>query len=68
MNKFFENLGLIVIIILTAIVFSIIFALPVKWCWNYIMPYLFNLKEITIVQAWVMSVLCTFLFRSVNVK
>jgi len=30
---------------------GLLWAFPIKWCWNYTMPYLFNLKSITWGQA-----------------
>lgn len=31
---------------------GLIVAFPIKWCWNYTMPMLFDLHTITWGQAW----------------
>lgn len=40
------------------------FAFPVKWLWNYLMPGLFHLREITFWQALALNLLCGLLFRT----
>jgi hypothetical protein len=43
---------------------SFLFALPVMWLWNWLLPALFGLPVITWTQAWGLSLLCSFLFKS----
>lgn len=43
--------------------FGIILAFPVMWCWDYVMPRLFNLPEITYLQALALYLLCGLLFK-----
>ena len=43
---------------------SLALAFPIKWCWNYVMPYLFNLKEITWGHAWCLNFLCGCLIKA----
>jgi len=43
---------------------SLLMAYPVKWLWNYLMPYLFNLPEIGAWKAFCLLLLCGFLFKS----
>ena len=31
---------------------SVIIAYPVKWLWNWLMPEIFGLKEVSALQAW----------------
>lgn len=31
---------------------SVIIAYPVKWLWNWLLPEIFGLKEISALQAW----------------
>jgi hypothetical protein len=45
-------------------VVGLLLAFPVKWCWNYTMPYLFELKTITWGQAWCLNFLAGCLVRS----
>ena len=57
---FLAAVGLAVVIA----AFGLLLAFPVKWCWNYTMPYLFSLKEITWGQAWCLNLLAGFLIKS----
>jgi hypothetical protein len=66
MNKTIESiatfLGLIAIVI-------VILGYPVMLLWNWLMPELFGLSEITFWQAIGLNILCTILFRpSINIK
>ena len=47
-----------------ACIIGLLLAFPVMWCWNYVMPYLFNLKEITWGMAWCLNFLSTCLIKS----
>lgn len=38
-------------------------ALPVMWLWNWLMPELFGVKDVTWIQAWGLLVLCGVLFK-----
>lgn len=44
--------------------FSLLFAIPTMLLWDWLMPDLFGLKEITLLQAWGLSLLCSLLFKS----
>ena len=39
-------------------------AFPLKWTWNYVMPYLFGLKAITWGQAWCLHFIAGMLIKS----
>lgn len=52
---------------LIAVGVAILFAFPVKWTWNEVMPYLFNLKEVTVGQAWCLVFLAGVLLKSTHV-
>jgi len=45
---------------------STFMAFPIMWCWNYVMPYLFEFKCVTWGQAWCLSFLCGYLIKSSN--
>jgi len=45
-------------------VFGLLFAFPIKWCWNYTMPGLFDLSSITWGQAWCLNFLAGCLIKS----
>lgn len=43
---------------------SLIMALPTMLLWDWLMPELFGLKEITLFQAWGVNFLSGMLFKS----
>ena len=45
------------------ILVSLVCALPVMWLWDWLMPTIFGLKEITLFQAWGLMDLCGLLFK-----
>ena len=59
---------------ITVIVFGIamavllagIVAIPVYFLWNWTLPAVFGFKEITLLQALGLSLLCRFLFGGAN--
>lgn len=63
-----EILALLFVAVLAWLVFSFIFALPVMWLWNWLLPTLFSLPEITWTQAWGLMFLCALLFKSSHVS
>jgi len=46
------------------VIVSILFAFPIMWLWNWLMPHLFNLPVITLWEALGISLLTGFLFKS----
>lgn len=56
----------VAIFIVLAIVFvaGLVIALPVMLLWNWLMPDLFGLVEVTYWQAYGLYILCTLLFKS----
>jgi hypothetical protein len=38
-------------------------AFPVMWLWNWLMPTLFGLREVSALQALGLSLLCSILFK-----
>lgn len=53
------------IVVIADIIFAAcLFAFPIKWLWNWLMPTIFGLKTITVWQAWGLMVLSGFLLRS----
>lgn len=50
---------------------SLIFAFPMMWLWNWLMPAIFKLPTITVLQALGLNILASLLFKgsvSVNKK
>ena len=51
-------------VLVFAALFGLFLALPIKWCWNYTMPVLFDLKAITWGQAWCLNFLAGCLIKA----
>lgn len=49
-----------VVVILIAVILT---AFPVMWLWNAVIPDIFNLPEITFMQAVGLNMLCSIMFR-----
>ena len=65
-NNILEAILLIVGLIVLA---AILFSLPLWLLWNWLMPIIFNLPEITPWQAFGLNMLAGILFRTnVNIK
>ena len=65
MNRLYDScltmaLGSFITLIL-GLVFSLLFDWPVQLLWNWLLPELFNLPEITFLQAWGLELLCGML-------
>lgn len=59
--------GVMITFILTiAIAFglSVVLALPVWLLWNWLMPMIFGLTKLTLIQAWGVTFLSSLLFKS----
>ena len=58
-----EIIGSVVSIVGLTILLGLVCGLPVMWLWDWLMPTLFGLKEITLFQAWGLMALCSLLFK-----
>lgn len=58
--------GLLILIggFLLIVIFSILLGFPTMWAWNYVMPYLFGLKEITFLHGIALNFLSGSLIKS----
>ena len=45
METIIKGIGYALAIVGIALLMSVLLAYPVKWLWNYVMPYLFNLVD-----------------------
>jgi len=58
----------VIMVVLTALLaligLSLLCSIPVMLLWNWLCPELLGLKEITLLQALGLSVLCSLLFKS----
>jgi len=59
-----DTIGPVAVVVGLIIIVSLVYALPVMWLWDWLMPTIFGLKEITVFQAWGLSALCGMLFKS----
>jgi hypothetical protein len=63
--KFIPNtIGVLFITAFFILLGALLYALPVWLIWNYIMPKIFNLPAINIIDAFLLNVLTGILFRS----
>jgi len=51
-------------VLIVAMGFGLLWAFPVKWCWNATMPYLFAFPVITWGKAWCLTFLSVMFFKS----
>ena len=67
-----ENISTVVggclITLILIVGLSFILAVPVWILWNWLMPLIFGLTKITLVQAWGLSLLANCMFKSVSYK
>ena len=54
------SIGVVFLIALT----GLLIAFPIKWCWNYTIPLIFDLPTITWGQAWCLYLLSGCLIKS----
>ena len=59
-----KAIGVVVLFILLAGVFSIVGGIPTYFLWNWLMPEIFGLKVITFLQAVGLNFLTWILFKS----
>ena len=64
MNKIGDIIAAIISVVGLFILISLLMAAPVMWLWDWLMPTIFGLKEITLFQAWGLNFLCGLLFKS----
>jgi hypothetical protein len=61
-----QTVAAFVLAVATLVGISLIMALPTMLLWDWLMPELFGLKEVTLFQAWGLNFLCGMLFKSHN--
>jgi len=64
MEKLLLILGSIAFIVIVAI----LFAFPIKWLWNWLMPVIFDLPRINVWQALGLNILSALLLKSYKYK
>ena len=63
LNEFVEKLGYAVLFVILIVFFALLTGIPVYFLWNWLMPEIFGLTEITLLQAIGLSLLCSLLFK-----
>ena len=61
-KKVIRIIGMVFVGLIFAICFAIVFGFVVKWLWNWLLPDIFGLKEITYWQAFGIVILAKLLF------
>lgn len=59
-----EEIGNFVLGILLLILFCCIMAIPTWFLWNWLMPQIFDLPQINLLEAFGILILCKILFKS----
>lgn len=60
----FVAVSAIAIILAWMFLISFLLSLPVMLLWDAVIPAIFHLPEITWFQAWCLTLLCGFLFKT----
>ena len=68
MRRFFIFIGAIAFFALCTCAEALLCGIPVYFLWNWLMPELFHLPELTIWQSIGICLLCEFLFKSSSYK
>lgn len=53
----------ILIVLIAAVILALLLALPTAWLWNWLMPSIFGLREITFLEALGLNVLSAILLK-----
>lgn len=61
-----EIIKIVGVVLLGLLLIAGIGGVFVYWCWNYVMPSLFGLPEITFIQAIALNILASCLFKTHN--
>ena len=68
MEDVFKVGAIIVATIILIMFHSIAMAFPIKWCWNYVVVFIWDLPAITWGHAWCLSFLASAFFKSTSFK
>ena len=61
-RKVLRIIGMVFMGVIFALLFALVFGFIVKWLWNFLMPDLFGLSQISYLQAFAMVILAKLLF------
>ncbi len=64
MDKALAVMGAVFLVVIGLLGLSLLLAWPLSLAWNYVMPYLFGLKQIGVLQAWALAFVTGTLIKS----
>lgn len=64
MFNFGKIFGIWIGVIVLMIVLGLLLVFPITWMWNFVMPAIFGLPEITYDQMFILYMLIQILFRT----
>ena len=64
MEKFIETLSIVMAFLVTSLFVVLLLSWPFQLLWNWLMPTIFGLTKITILQAAGLLLLSGFIFKS----
>lgn len=64
MEKFIETLSIVMVFLVTSLFDVLLLSWPFQLLWNWLMPTIFGLTKITILQAAGLLLLSGFIFKS----
>ncbi len=64
MEKFIETLSIVMVFLVTSLFVVLLLSWPFQLLWNWLMPMIFGLTKITILQAAGLLLLSGFIFKS----
>lgn len=65
--NYFEESFIKIVLFIVLIGFGLLLAFPVMWCWNYVVPEMFGLPELTWGKAWCLHFLANIFIRSMHI-
>jgi hypothetical protein len=68
MDKIITAIGTFFVVLTLLFILALIMAIPTYFLWNWLMPTIFAVKEITLFQAWGIIFLCAVLFKNSSSK
>lgn len=66
--QIFAVIGAAIGIVFSVMALSLLLCYPFKWTWNYVVPYLFDLKTLSVGQAWCLLFVLGTLFNRLSSK
>ena len=58
-----EKIVLYQIIIVISALIDMVWAIPIKWAWNIVMPFVFGLPRIAWIHAWCLLFILTHIWK-----